>query len=40
MKSATQKLGKSDRDTGVRDLRAAGWTREQVLAAARSSLRL
>ncbi len=34
MKSATQKLSKRDRDTGVRDLRAAGWTREQVLAAA------
>ena len=34
MKSASQKLSKSDRDTGVRDLRAAGWTREQVLEAA------
>ena len=34
MKSPTQKLSKSDRDTGVRDLRAAGWTREQVLGAA------
>lgn len=34
MKSPTQKLSKSDRDTGVRDLRAAGWTREAVLAAA------
>jgi glutamyl/glutaminyl-tRNA synthetase len=34
MKSATQKLSKSDGDTGVRDLRAAGWTRAQVLAAA------
>ena len=33
MKSATQKLSKSDRDTGVRDLRAAGWTPDQVLAA-------
>lgn len=33
MKSATQKLSKSDGDTGVRDLRAAGWTRERVLAA-------
>ena len=31
MKSATQKLSKSDRDTGVRDLRASGWTRDQVL---------
>jgi glutamyl-Q tRNA(Asp) synthetase len=34
MKSATQKLSKSDGDTGVRDLRAKGWTREQVLDAA------
>jgi glutamyl/glutaminyl-tRNA synthetase len=33
MKSATQKLSKSDGDTGVRDLRAKGWSREQVLAA-------
>ncbi len=31
MKSATQKLSKSDRDTGVRDLRAAGWSAERVL---------
>jgi len=31
MKSPTQKLSKSDRDTGVRDLRAAGWTREEVI---------
>jgi glutamyl/glutaminyl-tRNA synthetase len=36
MKSPTQKLSKSDGDTGVRDLRAAGWTREKVLAAARA----
>lgn len=35
MKSATQKLSKSDGDTGVRDLRAAGWTAEAVLAEAR-----
>lgn len=34
MKSPTQKLSKSDGDTGVRDLRAAGWTRDQVLEAA------
>jgi len=34
MKSATQKLSKSDGDTGVRDLRAAGWTRERVIAEA------
>ena len=31
MKSPTQKLSKSDHDTGIRDLRASGWTREQVL---------
>ncbi|MDA1306177.1 MAG: glutamate--tRNA ligase family protein [Acidobacteria bacterium] len=38
MKSATQKLSKSDGDTGIRDLRAAGWTRDRVLreAATRS----
>jgi glutamyl-tRNA synthetase/glutamyl-Q tRNA(Asp) synthetase len=36
MKSATQKLSKSDGDTGIRDLRAKGWTAEQVLAKARS----
>ena len=35
MKSATQKLSKSDGDTGVRDLRAQGWTAEQVLRRAR-----
>lgn len=35
MKSDTQKLSKSDRDTGIRDLRAAGWTRERVLASVR-----
>jgi glutamyl/glutaminyl-tRNA synthetase len=34
MKSPTQKLSKSDRDTGVRDLRAMGWTRERVIEAA------
>ena len=38
MKSATQKLSKSDGDTGVRDLRAHGLTAEQVLAKARSLL--
>ena len=36
MKSPSQKLSKSDGDTGVRDLRAQGWTAEQVLARARS----
>ena len=35
MKSPTQKLSKSDGDTGVRDLRAAGWTRQRVIAACR-----
>jgi glutamyl/glutaminyl-tRNA synthetase len=39
MKSADQKLSKSDGDTGVRDLRARGWTREQVIDAALSALR-
>ena len=34
MKSPDQKLSKSDGDTGVRDLRARGWTPEQVKAAA------
>jgi glutamyl/glutaminyl-tRNA synthetase len=37
MKSATQKLSKSDGATGVRDLRAAGWTPVQVVAAAMAS---
>ena len=37
MKTATQKLSKSDGATGVRDLRAAGWTRAQVIAAATAS---
>jgi len=36
MKSETQKLSKSDRDTGVRDLRASGWSRVEVLNAARA----
>ena len=35
MKSATQKLSKSDGDTGVRELRAWGWTPAQVIARAR-----
>ena len=38
MKSPTQKLSKSDGDTGVRDLRAAGWTAEQVLQKAATLL--
>jgi glutamyl-Q tRNA(Asp) synthetase len=40
MKSATEKLSKSDGDTGVRDLRSAGWTAEAVLDLARKSVRL
>jgi len=36
MKTADQKLSKSDGDTGVRDLRARGWTPEQVITAARA----
>jgi glutamyl-tRNA synthetase/glutamyl-Q tRNA(Asp) synthetase len=34
MKSATEKLSKSDGDTGVADLRAAGWSRARVIAEA------
>ena len=37
MKSPTQKLSKSDRDTGIRDLRAAGWSLDQVIVAAREA---
>jgi glutamyl/glutaminyl-tRNA synthetase len=32
MKSPTQKLSKSDGATGIRDLRAKGWTAEQVVS--------
>jgi glutamyl-tRNA synthetase/glutamyl-Q tRNA(Asp) synthetase len=39
MKSPTQKLSKSDRDTGVRDLRARGWNAAQVLASIPRELR-
>ena len=39
MKSADQKLSKSDRDTGVRELRARGWTPARVIEVAISSLR-
>jgi glutamyl-tRNA synthetase/glutamyl-Q tRNA(Asp) synthetase len=35
MKSADQKLSKADGDTGVRDLRARGWTKEDVIEKAR-----
>ncbi len=40
MKSASQKLSKSDGDTGVADLRAKGWTPARVIgdAAARAGL--
>jgi glutamyl-tRNA synthetase/glutamyl-Q tRNA(Asp) synthetase len=31
MKSPTQKLSKSDGDTGIRDLRAKGWSAERVI---------
>ena len=39
MKSPGQKLSKSDGDTGIRELRARGWTPEQVKRAARGSVR-
>lgn len=38
MKSATQKLSKSDRDTGIREMRAAGLSPEEVRASARRQL--
>ena len=37
MKTASQKLSKSDGDTGIRDLRAAGATADAVLALARKT---
>jgi glutamyl-Q tRNA(Asp) synthetase len=37
MKSATQKLSKSDGDTGVRELRAGGWSAAEVIEAARTA---
>ena len=36
MKSADQKLSKADHDTGIRELRAAGWTPVQVIEKALS----
>ena len=36
MKTATQKLSKSDGDTGVRDLRAKGWSAEAVIEQAKT----
>lgn len=38
MKSASQKLSKADRDSGIRDLRAGGWTAQQVRTAARRAV--
>ena len=38
MKAPEQKLSKSDGDTGVRELRARGWTTAQLKAAASASL--
>ena len=38
MKTPTQKLSKSDGDSGVRDLRARGWTAADVIAAARAGV--
>jgi glutamyl-tRNA synthetase/glutamyl-Q tRNA(Asp) synthetase len=38
MKSPGQKLSKSDGDTGIRELRALGWTPAQVIDAALSAL--
>jgi glutamyl-Q tRNA(Asp) synthetase len=39
MKTATQKLSKSDRDTGIRELRARGWSREEVIERALALVR-
>ncbi len=36
MKSPGQKLSKSDGDTGIRELRARGWTPQRVIERARS----
>ena len=40
MKSPDQKLSKSDGDTGIRDLRARGWTPTQVKTAAHNPRRI
>ena len=40
MKSPGQKLSKSDRDSGIRELRAMGWTPRQVIEQAMSLLRI
>jgi len=39
MKSPAQKLSKSDSDTGIRELRARGWSVEQVFAALPDTLK-
>jgi len=36
MKTVDQKLSKSDGDTGIRELRAAGWTPDRVIERAMS----
>ena len=40
MKTATQKLSKSDGDSGVRDLKASGWSASDVVSRARELARL
>ena len=40
MKTATQKLSKSDRDTGLAELRTAGWSPESVIGHAASAVGL
>jgi glutamyl/glutaminyl-tRNA synthetase len=40
MKAPDQKLSKSDGDTGIRELRARGWTAKQVIDAAMSGVSL
>jgi glutamyl-tRNA synthetase/glutamyl-Q tRNA(Asp) synthetase len=40
MKSASQKLSKADGDTGIRELRAQGWTPAQVIERALSLIGL
>jgi glutamyl-tRNA synthetase/glutamyl-Q tRNA(Asp) synthetase len=40
MASPTRKLSKSDGDTGIRDLRAAGWTPENVIGVAAAQIGL
>ena len=40
MKTPTQKLSKSDGDSGIRDLRAAGWTASRVIGYAAAAVGL